>query len=74
MNKTSLAKAIAIVASAILGAIAFIVITGNYPIIGIIILFGFMGLAALGLLYQIVMAVYQQIEYNKEYKYKKFKG
>lgn len=74
MNKTSLAKAIAIVFGSALSAIAFIIITGNYPIIGLYILFGFMGLAALGLLYQVVMAVYEKIEYNKEYKYKKFKG
>ena len=74
MNKTSLAKAIAIVFGSALSAIAFIIITGNYPIIGLYILFGFMGLAVIGMLCMFTAAVYQQIEYNKEYKYKKFKG
>ena len=68
MNKTSLAKAIAIVASAILGMIALVIVTGNYPWIGMIIIFVPMGLCAMGLLYQIVMLIYETIEYNKEYK------
>lgn len=74
LNKTSLAKAIAIVFGSALGAIAFIIITGIYPMIGLYILFGLMGLAVIGMLYMFTMAVYAQIEYNNEYKYKKFKG
>ena len=65
VNKTSLAKAIAIVASAIIGMIAFVIVVGNYPFIGLIIIFVPMGLCVLGILYQIVMLVYETIEYEK---------
>ena len=65
MNKTSLAKAIAIVFGSALSAIAFIIIIGNYPIIGMIIIFVPMILCVLGILYQIVMLVYETIEHEK---------
>ena len=74
MNKKTLAQAIAIITGIILGAIAFVMACKMFPIIGFIILFGGMAVIAITMLYMLVMAVYDQIEYNKKYKYKKFKG
>ena len=65
VNIKTLAKAIAIVASAILGMIALVIVIGHYPFIGMIIIFVPMILCVLGILYQIVMLVYETIEHEK---------
>ena len=67
MNKNTLAKAIVTVVEFILGMIALGMVIGNYPIIGLIILFGAMAACAIGMLYMFTMAVYDHIEFNKKY-------
>ena len=65
MNKTSLAKAIAIVMGTIISAIAILTVIKMYPFMGLVILYATMVSFVIGMF---VYIVYEQIEYNKEYK------
>ena len=65
VNKTSLAKAIAIVAGIILSAIAIAVSVTHFPFMGLVILYATMVLCVIGMF---VFMIYEQIEFNKQHK------
>ena len=67
MNKTSLAKAIAIVFGSIAALIGAAYLLAIYPI-AIYIQIAFAIGLTIALVYQLIRSVYEQIEYNKQYK------
>ena len=73
VNIKTLAQAIAIVMGAFAVLIGAAYLLSIYPIatyIPIVIAIGLL----IAVVYQLIALVYHELEYNKEYKYKKFKG